>query len=104
MDCDVQSWFRCTSLLLGDEFVDQRCTASPGSCALRRPACSSIILDLVEPVLQLRCVPVELDCDLSNGVDPSGALRFLVFVQAMALLAAEIEGHCARSSGSRSLH
>ena len=101
--CDVQSRCANAALFLADELVDESCTSSSRFCTLRWTACRSVILDLVEPVLQLRRVPMELDSDLAEGVDPAGTLRFFVIILAMLLLAAEVEGHCATVS-NYSLH
>ena len=86
------SWSRAR--LLVDEVVHQRRTAPARFRTLRRPARSSIILKLVEPVPQMRCILVEVDRDLPERVDPSRTLCLLVMVLAAALFAAEVERHC----------
>ena len=57
------------------------------------PYRSSIILELVEPVPQVRRVLVEVDRDLAERVDPSCTLCLPIMILAVALLAAEIERH-----------
>lgn len=93
--CDVQSGRGYATLLLVDKLVDKECTASSRSCTLRRTVFRSIVLELIEPVLQLRRVPMEFDSDLAKGIDPAGTLRFFVMIPPLFLLAAEIERHCA---------
>jgi hypothetical protein len=80
--------------LLADELVHQRRTTPARSRTLRRPARSSIVLELVEPVPQMRRVLMEVDRDLPESIDSSCALCLLIMVLAVALFAAEIERHC----------
>ena len=94
MNRNVQSRFSWSrACLLADELIHQRRTALARPGTLRRPARSSIILELVEPVPQVRRVLVEVDRDLAERVDPSCTLCLPIMILAVALLAAEIERH-----------
>jgi hypothetical protein len=94
MNRNVQSRFSWSrTRLLADELVHQRRAAPARSRTLRRPARSSIVLKLVEPVPQVRRVLMEVDRDLPECVDPSRTLCLLIMVLAVALFAAEIERH-----------
>lgn len=63
-----------------------------------RSTCGSIILYFVEPVFQVPSVSVEIYRDLAEGVDTPCALRRIVLVVAMSLLAAELERHRATNT------
>lgn len=65
---------------------------------LRLTVHSSVILDFVKPVFQMRGISMEVYCDLAECVDTPSTLRFLVMILAMPLLAAEVERHCATNS------
>ena len=94
MNRDVQSRCADAARLVADELIHQSRTASSRFCVSRRSACRGIFLELVEPVFQMRRVPVELYGDLAERVDSSGALRFPVMVLAALLSGAEVERHC----------
>jgi hypothetical protein len=100
VDCDVQLRSWCCACFLVDELVNKGCTSSARPCTLRRSTFSSVILHLVEPVLEVCRIPVKLYCDLAESVDTSSTLRFLVMVLAVSLIAAEVERHRATDSNS----
>ena len=101
MNRNVQSRFSWSrACLLADELVHQRRTAPARSGTLRRPARSSIVLELVEPVPQMRRVLVEVDRDLPERIDPSRTLCLPIMVLAVALFAVEIERHYSEKSHS----